>query len=50
VKSKILSILVLSFSISGTNAIAEDLKVQITRSIASVDVMHKGKKVTIKRN
>ncbi len=49
-KRKILSILVLSFGLSATNAIAEDLKVQITRSIASVDVMHKGKKVTIKRN
>ncbi len=49
-KRKILSILVLSFGISGISAAAEDLKVQISRSIASVDVMHKGKKITIKRN
>ncbi len=29
---------------------AADLKVKITKNIASVDVMHNGKKVTIKRN
>jgi len=40
--------IVLSLSAGAVNA--KDLKVKITRSLASVDVMHNGKKVTIMRN
>ena len=40
--------IVLSVSVSAANA--EDLKVKITPSLSSVDVMHNGKKVTIMRN
>lgn len=39
----------LSFTI-GTAANAEDVKVKITPDMASADVMHNGKKVTIMRN
>ena len=46
----IVSFAVLALSFSSTVANAADLKVKITRSIATVDVMHQGKKVTIKRN
>ncbi len=35
---------------TGGAALAGDMKVKITPEIASVDVMHNGKKVTIKRN
>ncbi len=41
-------VLIVGLSTTVTNA--GDLKVKITRKIASVDVIHKGKKVTIKRN
>jgi rhodanese-related sulfurtransferase len=40
----------LIFGLSTTALIAEDLKVKITAELASVDVMHNGKKVTIQRN
>jgi len=40
--------IVLSLSAGAANA--KDLKVKITRSLASVDVMHNGKTVTIMRN
>jgi len=46
----LLSSAVIVLSLSAGTAYAGDLKVKITRSIASVDVMHNGKKVTIKRN
>ncbi len=46
----LLSTAVLALSMSSTVAIAGDLKVKITRDIASVDVMHNGKKITIQRN
>jgi len=46
----LLSTAVLTLSMSSTAVIAGDLKVKITRDIASVDVMHNGKKVTIQRN
>lgn len=40
----------LVFGLSTTAVIADDLKVKITPELASVDVMHNGKKVTIQRN
>lgn len=46
----LLATTVLALSMSSTAAIAGNLKVKITPSIATVDVMHNGKKVTIKRN
>jgi len=46
----LLSTAILTLSMSSTAVIASDLKVKITRDIASVDVMHNGKKVTIQRN
>jgi len=46
----LLSSTALLLALSATGASAGDLKVKITRDIASVDVMHNGKKVTIKRN
>ena len=46
----LLSTAVLTLSMSSAAVIAGDLKVKITRDIASVDVMHNGKKVTIQRN
>ncbi|RDH82617.1 MAG: sulfurtransferase [endosymbiont of Galathealinum brachiosum] len=46
----LLSTAILTLSMSSTAVIAGDLKVKITRDIASVDVMHNGKKVTIQRN
>lgn len=46
----LLSTAILTLSMSSTAIIAADLKVKITRDIASVDVMHNGKKVTIQRN
>ena len=42
------ALLLLGFSIAGVNA--GELKVKITKSLASIDVMHKGKKITIMRN
>jgi len=42
------AVIVLSMSAGAANA--KDLKVKITTSLASVDVMHNGKKVTIMRN
>jgi len=46
----LLSTVILTLSMSSAVVIAGDLKVKITRDIASVDVMHNGKKVTIQRN
>lgn len=46
----LLSSAVIVLSLSASAAIAADLKVKITSSLASVDVMHNGKKVTIMRN
>lgn len=46
----LLSSAAIIISLSASAANAGDLKVKITRSLASVDVMHKGKKVTIMRN
>ena len=46
----LLSTVVLVSSLSSAALVAGDLKVKITPSIASVNVMHNGKKVTIKRN
>jgi len=46
----LLSTAILTLSMSSAAVIAGDLKVKITRDIASVDVMHNGKKVTIQRN
>jgi len=46
----LISTAVIVLSLSAGAAHAKDLKVKITRSIASVDVMHNGKKVTIMRN
>jgi len=46
----LLSTAILTLSVSSAAVIAGDLKVKITRDIASVDVMHNGKKVTIQRN
>jgi len=46
----LLSTVILTLSMSSAAVIAGDLKVKITRDIASVDVMHNGKKVTIQRN
>jgi len=43
------SVLALSFAVTNTTY-AGDLKVKITSSMASVDVIHDGKSVTIKRN
>ena len=43
------SALALSLAATGT-AFAGDLKVKITPKLASVDVMHNGKKITIQRN
>ena len=43
------SVLALSLAATST-AFAGDLKVKITKSMASVDVIHNGKSVTIKRN
>ena len=43
------SALVLSLAVTGTSY-AGDLKVKITKTLSSVDVMHNGKKVTIMRN
>ena len=42
------AVLLLSLSVTGVSA--GDLKVKITRSLASMDVMHKGKIITIMRN
>ena len=42
------AVLLLSLSVTGVSA--ADLKVKITRSLASMDVMHKGKIITIMRN
>ena len=41
---------VLALSLTSTASYAGDLKVGITKTMSSVDVMHKGKKVTIQRN
>jgi len=46
----LLSTAVIVLSVSAGAANAKDLKVKITPSLASVDVMHNGKKVTIMRN
>jgi len=46
----LLSSAVIVLSLSASAAIAADLKVKITSSLASVDVMHNGKKITIMRN
>ena len=46
----LLSSAALILGLSTTGAFAEELKVKITRDLASVDVMHNGKKVTIQRN
>ena len=46
----LLSTAILTLSMSSSAVIAGDLKVKITRDIASVDVMHNGKKITIQRN
>ena len=46
----ILTSTVIALSLSAGAASAEDLKVKITPNLASVDVMHNGKKVTIMRN
>ena len=46
----LLSSAAIIISLSASAANAGDLKVKITRSLASVDVMHNGKKVTIMRN
>ena len=43
------SVLALSFAATGA-VYAGDLKVKITKKLASVDVIHNGKSVTIKRN
>lgn len=46
----LLSSTALLLCLGATGVNAADLKVKITRDISSVDVMHKGKKVTIMRN
>lgn len=46
----LLSTTILTLSLSSAAVIAGDLKVKITRDLASVDVMHNGKKITIQRN
>ena len=43
------SIAVAALVLGSANA-ADDMKVKITKDLASVDVMHDGKKVTIQRN
>ena len=45
-----LSAAILALSMSSSAVIAGDVKVKITPDIASVDVMHNGKKITIQRN
>ncbi|MCW8933187.1 MAG: rhodanese-like domain-containing protein [Gammaproteobacteria bacterium] len=46
----LISTAILTLSMSSAAVIAGDLKVKITSDIASVDVMHNGKKVRIQRN
>ena len=48
--SILLSSIVIVSSLSTSAVYADELKVKITKKIASVDVMHNGKKVTIQRN
>ena len=44
------AVFVLGISLSGPAVLAKELNVKITREIPSVDVLHKGKKITIQRN
>ena len=46
----IVTVTALALSLSSMAVSAGKLKVKITRSLASVDVMHQGKKITIQRN